>query len=91
METEELRSVRICCKVTPSILNEIDRLARKKGVSHQQIVSDLLVAQIGGTKNGNKRISPDKTRLYRCRAILLEAEQEVNRLIYATEYFGDRD
>jgi len=86
MKTEELQTVRICCKVTPEILNQIDRLARKKGISHQQVVSDLVSAQLEGTNGIAKENQLNMSRLYRCRAILAEMEQELNRVINVANF-----
>jgi hypothetical protein len=90
MKTSELQSVRICCKVSNKILHEIEKLSRKKGISHQQVVTDLITAQLEGTNGIAKQNQFDSSGLYRCRAKLTEIDRELRGLIDTVNYLKMR-
>ena len=91
MKSSKLQTIRICCKVTPRVLRAINRLSVEKSVSHQQVVFDLITAQIEGVNTVQEQTQASMATLYRCQLKIAEMDQELTRLIDAFSFESPDD
>ena len=91
MRKSQTRTIRICCKVTPEVLRAINRLSIEKSVSHQQIVFDLITAQIKGVNIIQEQNQESISTLSRCQLKITELDDELTRLIDTFNFSGQDD